>query len=232
MSQNKDQVIAIDGPSGSGKSTMAQVLAKKLDLLYVDTGAMFRALGLGLSLLDIPFKETDELEAALRKLNFQYGNSEDDLVSIRGENVTAKIREHYVSDLAGKVAKLPTVRTYLLDIQRALVKDRVCVMEGRDIGTIVFPNAFCKIFYTASIDVRADRRHLQLIEKGNTNISLEQVILDVKARDKRDTEREVAPLAQAEDATLLLTDELDQAEALLKMIEIVNEKAQESGISL
>lgn len=203
------RVIAIDGPSGSGKSTVAKELARALGVLYIDTGAMFRALGFYADQEKIELREGPALTAFLNSLKMDYGVSADVLIRINGVDLTEKIREHHVSKLASIISQLPSVRKYLLDFQRALALDKVCVMEGRDIGTVVFPNSFCKFFITASVDIRAERRLKQLQESGDHTVTLEQIKDDVRKRDETDMNRVVAPLKKAEDATLLDTTNLD-----------------------
>lgn len=214
MSQNMKepsefaQVIAIDGPSGSGKSTIARDLARALHVLYIDTGAMFRALGFYADQQKVEMVEGEALTTFLNNVKMDYGVSSSCLIRINGVDLTEKIREHHVSKLASIISQLPSVRKYLLDFQRALALNKVCVMEGRDIGTVVFPNSFCKFFITASVDIRAERRLKQLRENGDNNITLEQIIDDVRKRDETDMNRVVAPLKKAEDATLLDTTNL------------------------
>jgi cytidylate kinase len=142
------QVVAIDGPSGSGKSTIARDLAKELNVLYIDTGAMYRAIGYYADIKHIALEEGPSLSHFLDSLQLDYGTSETSLISINNIDLTDKIREHNVSKLASIISQLPSVRKYLLDFQRGLAANKVCVMEGRDIGTVVFPNAFCKFFIT------------------------------------------------------------------------------------
>jgi cytidylate kinase len=202
------QVIAIDGPSGSGKSTIARELARALDVLYIDTGAMFRALAYTADQEKTSLVEGAELSTFLSSIKVEYGVSQSVLIKINGVDLTEKIREHHVSGLASVISQLPSVRKYLLDFQRALTLDKVCVMEGRDIGTVVFPNSFCKFFVTASVDIRAERRLKQLKEGGDLTLTLEQIKDDVRKRDETDMNRVVAPLKKADDAMLLDTTEL------------------------
>lgn len=131
-----DQVIAIDGPSGSGKSTLAKELAKSLNILYINTGAMFRALAYICDKREIRFEEGERLSRFLSEIKMEYGVSADCMIAIDGENLTTRIREHHVSKLASIISQLPSVRTFLLDFQRRLAKEKICVMEGRDIGTL------------------------------------------------------------------------------------------------
>ena len=203
------QVIAIDGPSGSGKSTIAKELAKSLNVLYIDTGAMFRALGFFANELQINLQEGALLTGFLNSIQMDYGVSSTTLIRINGVDLTEKIREHHVSKLASTISQLPSVRKFLLDFQRNLALDKICVMEGRDIGTVVFPRSFCKFFITASVDIRAHRRLKQLQENGDHNVTIEQIIEDVRKRDETDMNRIVAPLKKAEDALLLDTSHLN-----------------------
>lgn len=202
------QVIAIDGPSGSGKSTIARDLAHNLNVLYIDTGAMFRAIAYIADEKKIKLEEGEDLRNFLNSLNVEYGVSSDVLIKINGIDLTEKIREHHVSRLASVISQLPSVRKFLLEFQRNLAMNKVCVMEGRDIGTVVFPNSFCKFFITASVDTRAERRLKQLQEGGDQSVSLEQIKDDVRKRDETDMNREVAPLKKADDAMMLDTTKL------------------------
>lgn len=216
------QVIAIDGPSGSGKSTIARDLATALQVLYIDTGAMFRALGFYADQQKIELIEGEKLTEFLDSVKMDYGVSPTCLIRINGVDLTEKIREHNVSKLASIISQLPSVRKYLLDFQRALALNKVCVMEGRDIGTVVFPNSFCKFFITASVDIRAERRLKQLKEGGDQAVTLEQIKDDVRKRDETDMNRVVAPLKKAEDATLLDTTEL----GLIDIIKILSNEVK------
>lgn len=233
LSQNQlDNVVAIDGPSGAGKSTMTSALAERLGLLYIDTGAMFRALAYYFDKNEIPIVDTDTLFENLKNLNFNYGKSKECLIELDGENLTNKIRENKISILASKVSRLPSVRHFLLDYQRSLVKETVCVVEGRDIGTVVFPKAFCKIYLTASPEVRAKRRLEQLQEQGQSNLDYDRILEEVIQRDQRDQEREISPLKKAEDAHELNTDELSSQQAIDKLVELVIESARRAKIEL
>lgn len=232
MNSKVSQVIAIDGPSGSGKSTVARALAEQLEVLYIDTGAMYRALAYSCDQAGVPFEEGEALTEFLNDLEMHYGRTPDCLVEVNGENLTAKIREHQVSKLASIISQIPSVRKFLLGFQRRLANKVVCVMEGRDIGTVVFPDAFCKFFITASEQVRAKRRLDQLHRAGETQVSLEQVIEDVQKRDDSDINRAVAPLKQADDADYLDTSELELDAVVKDLSERVRNKAREVGIEL
>ena len=229
---NHTTVIAIHGPSGSGKSTIAKTLAERLGTLYIDTGAMFRALAYSADQSGVNIKEESSVNEFLNKIKLEYQTSDGALIKVDGIDLSEKIREHHVSKLASMISGIPCVRSYLLDFQRTLAKDHTCVMEGRDIGTVVFPNAFIKFFVTASIEVRAKRRLDQLNENGENSVELEQVIKDVKKRDEKDTSREVAPLKMADDATLVDTSNMDIEDVLSKLANDVNERASKLNIVL
>jgi len=226
------KVIAIDGPSGSGKSSVARRLASYFKITYIDTGAMFRAIGLFLDQEGIAFEEGPELKTALSKLKLEYAVDDKKLVVINGHDVSTLIREHRVSGLASVVSQLPSVRSFLLDFQRELGTKIVCVMEGRDIGTVVFPQAFCKFFVTASVEIRARRRYDQLVEMGQSDISMEQLIEDVQKRDELDSNRKLAPLKRAEDAQLVDTSRMNLEEVVESLASIAREKAQAIGLQL
>jgi cytidylate kinase len=216
------KVIAIDGPSGSGKSTIARELARALGVLYIDTGAMFRALAYEASEQKIILSEGLPLTNFLKSLKMDYEVNDSVFIQINNKDLSEKIREHHVSGLASIISQLPSVRKYLLDFQRSLALDKICVMEGRDIGTVVFPDAFSKFFITASVDIRADRRLKQLRENGDQKITFEQIAEDVKQRDETDMNRSVAPLKKADDAILLDTSAL----AMKDIIHILSNEVQ------
>lgn len=226
------QVVAIDGPSGSGKSTVARELARALNVLYIDTGAMFRALAYVADQQKISLEEGSALGHFLASIKVEYGVSNSILIKINGVDLTDKIREHHVSGLASVISQLPSVRTYLLEFQRALALDKVCVMEGRDIGTVVFPKSFCKFFITASVDIRAERRLKQLQEGGDHSLTLEQIKDDVRKRDETDMNRVVAPLKKAEDAMLLDTTKLGLNEIINLLSNEVKFRAAHLGFKL
>lgn len=226
------KVIAIDGPSGSGKSTIAKELANSLGVLYIDTGAMFRALAYIADQEKIDLTEGTSLINFLDSLKIEYGVSDSVLIRINGLDLSDKIREHHVSKLASIISQLPSVRKYLLDFQRSLALDKVCVMEGRDIGTVVFPDSFSKFFITASVDIRAERRLKQLRENGDQSITLEQIAEDVRKRDETDMNRSVAPLKKAEDAMLLDTSNLNMADVINILSNEVKFRAAHLGFKL
>lgn len=226
---NYSSVIAIDGPSGSGKSTIARMVAKKLNLLYIDTGAMFRSLAYilksrGFEIDEPSMSQVDAIKKELASLDFKYGQSEEELVVIDGENLTQTIREHEVSKLASQVSKIQVVRDYLKEAQRTIAGKNHCVMEGRDIGTVIFPNSYCKIFLTASAQVRAQRRFEQLREKGDNQTTFETVLEDLKKRDDSDINRPTAPLKQADDAVGLDTSDMDINQVIDEIVKISQSK--------
>ena len=217
-----DSVIAIDGPAGSGKSSIAKIFAERIAAVYIDTGAMFRAIGYVLENSSINVEDDNELADFLKSLKFEYGISESILIRINNDDLTQTIREHEVSALASKYSQYTMIRNYLADFQRSLVSHQLCVMEGRDIGTVIFPNAFLKIFLTASVEVRAGRRFNQLIEAGK-QVDMSQLIEDIKKRDIADMNREIAPLKKADDAIELDTSNMNLEEVLDKLVSLYKE---------
>lgn len=232
----KSKVIAIDGPSGSGKSTIAKLVAKELDLTYLDTGAMFRALGYVLNKTTIDYSqegidstEIFETQKFLSEINFEYGVSETVLIRVNGEDLTEKIREHQVSLLASQVSKFGVIRQYLKEKQREIATIKPSVLEGRDIGTVIFPNAALKIYLTADSQVRAQRRYEQLVEKDAANkdkFSVEQILNDIEKRDLQDKGRMIAPLSQADDAIAIDTSHIDINSVKDKIIELYLERKE------
>ncbi|MBR3679522.1 MAG: (d)CMP kinase [Oscillospiraceae bacterium] len=219
--------IAIDGPSGAGKSTLARRIAAKLGYVYVDTGAMYRAIAYYMHTKNAD--STADIIAQLPNLTVSLSYGEDGVqhVYANGEDVSDKIRTPEMSMGASKVSAIPEVREFLLDTQRSLAKQTSVVMDGRDIGTVVLPDAQVKIYLTVSAETRAYRRFLELQEKQPDSApSYEEVLADVIQRDHQDMTREIAPLKQAEDAVLADTGELDldQSEALL--LQICKERLQ------
>lgn len=212
MTSLKDPVIALDGPSGSGKSTVARQVAEQLQLTYIDTGAMFRAVAFALQHLGINFakasldpKEEEKIRAFFHDHRFAYDVGPGVLVELDNLNLTDQIREHSISRLASQVSKFPVIRTFLADWQRSVVRDRPAILDGRDIGTVIFPNARVKVFLTASAEERAQRRLEELRARGDESLDYATVLADIQERDTQDTTREVAPLRRAEDALLIDT---------------------------
>lgn len=199
MSQSK--VIAIDGPSGSGKSTVAKVVGQRLQLTYLDTGAMFRAIALHLHQKKIPVEQKEQVVRELAVFDFQYAPTSSVLVEINQNDFTQAIREHHVSGLASQYSQVPEIRTFLKEKQREIAKTRPSILEGRDIGTVIFPDAALKIFLTADAMVRAKRRLSELKAMSpHESYSLEKIYQDILERDIADQSRAVAPLVKAEDA--------------------------------
>ena len=195
--------IAIDGPAGAGKSTIAKLVAKKLDYIYVDTGAMYRAIAYELVRTGVDIEDEQALTDACAKMNIEI-KYEDGLqqVYMNGENVTPYLRTEETGNMASRSSAKAPVRAALLDIQRNMAVEYNVVMDGRDIGTNVLPNAETKIYLTASADERANRRYKELVEKGEP-ADYDKIKADIVERDERDMKREIAPLKQAEDATLI-----------------------------
>lgn len=195
--------IAIDGPAGAGKSTIAKTIAKKLEFIYVDTGAMYRAMALYFLRNDVDASDENAINEACKNIQVSI-TYEDGMqqVLLNGENVTGFIRTEEVGNMASKTSAYKTVRATLLDLQRDLAKTANILMDGRDIGTNVLPDANLKIYLTASSEVRAKRRYDELIAKGE-DADLDQIEQDIIIRDKQDMEREIAPLKIAEDAILV-----------------------------
>ena len=214
--------VAIDGPSGAGKSTLARRVARELHFLYVDTGAIYRSIGWYVLQRGAALDNAELVAALLPDLNVEVRYGEDGLqhMVVNGQDVTDEIRSPEVSAAASQVAAIPAVRAYLLDMQRNLARTHNVIMDGRDIGTVVLPEADCKVFLTASDEARAARRCRELAQRG-TPVAYEEVLSDMRRRDEKDRTRAAAPLRQAEDAVVFDTSELDfedSAQALLRLI--------------
>lgn len=207
--------IAIDGPAGAGKSTLARQLAKEFGFLYVDTGAIYRTVALKVFRAGVDPSSAEQVEPLLSDLDIRmdYNENGEQCMYLDGENVSGAIREHHVSALASKVSAIPAVRAFLLDFQRRQAQEHNVVMDGRDIGTVVLPDADVKIFLTASPEARAQRRTLELVEKGQ-QADFDTILRDIIARDEQDANRPIAPLKQAEDAVLVDTTCLDLEQSL------------------
>lgn len=213
--------IAIDGPAGAGKSTVAKAVAKKLGFIYVDTGAMYRALALFFIRRHIDAGETEKIETMLDEIqvSLDYDDSGVQQVFLNGENVTSQLRREEVGKMASAISALPFVREKLLGLQRDLAKNSDVVMDGRDIGTHILPDAPLKIYLTASVEARAKRRFDELCEKGESP-SLEQVAMDIRQRDENDMTRAIAPLRQAEDAVYLDTSHMDIPQVIQSVMDL------------
>ena len=219
--------IAIDGPSGAGKSTLARRLARELGFLYVDTGAIYRTVGLAVRRQGIDPADADAVAALLPRLAITMGYGEDGLqhMTLNGEDVTEAIRENEISAYASKVAAIPAVRDFLLEMQRRAAREHDVIMDGRDIGTVVLPQADLKIYLTAAAEARAERRFRELLERGQ-QADFDQVLAEVIERDRRDTERETAPLRRAGDAVTADTTELDLEGSFQLLLGLARERFQ------
>lgn len=195
--------VAIDGPAGAGKSTIAKRVAREKNYIYVDTGAMYRAMALYLLRLGVPLEDSDKIAKACMQadISIEYQKGEQ-VVLLNGENVNAFLRTEEVGNMASYSSAVPAVREKLVELQRKLAKTTDVVMDGRDIASVVLPDADVKVYLTASSHTRAKRRYMELIEKGET-ADLEKIEQDIIERDYRDMHREHSPLVQAEDAVLI-----------------------------
>lgn len=217
--------IAIDGPAGAGKSTLAKALAAQLGFLYVDTGAIYRTVGLYVARRGGDCANRDDVLPRLPEIQISMEYGEDGLqhMILNGEDVTRAIRENEVSRYASQVSAIGEVRAFLLDMQRNMARTHNVIMDGRDIGTVVLPDADLKIFLTASVEERARRRCLELKEKGQ-EIPLETVMEEIAQRDYADSHRAVAPLKQADDAVVVDTSALNAEESLQALHTLVKER--------
>ena len=211
-------VVAIDGPAGSGKGTITKLVGEELGLVYIDTGATFRCVALNMIQENIKIEEEDKIEEILKKINIEM--REDGKIFLNGEEVTKRIRENDVNNLVSPISVLKVVRDKLLEIQRNIAKGKKVIMEGRDIGTVVFPNANVKIYLDATPEERAKRRVKQNEEKG-IETSYEEVLKNIIDRDKRDSSREIAPLKKAEDAIYIDSSNMTIEEVKNKIISII-----------
>ena len=216
--------VAIDGPAGAGKSTVSRAAAKAVGYIYVDTGALYRAVGVNALRKGIDTKDKPAVAASLADISVDlvFENGEQKVL-LNGENVSAEIRTPPASMAASDVSAVPEVRAFLFDLQRDIAKRNNCIMDGRDIGTVVLPDAKVKIFLTASPEERATRRYKELIEKG-TDVKYEDVLSELIERDYNDSHREIAPLKPAEDSVLFDTTGNTLEESVQKIISIIKEK--------
>lgn len=215
--------IAIDGPSGAGKSTLAKALAKKLGYIYVDTGALYRAIGLYVCRAGVLPEDSKKVISLLPDIDVKlvYEDGEQKVL-LSGEDVGGLIRTNEISSYASKVSAIPEVRTFLLDLQRDMAKNNNVIMDGRDIGTVILPDADVKFFMTASDEARIRRRYEELRGKGQ-DVTLEEVAAAVRERDKNDSTRKVAPAVPAEDA-LFIDNSGTFEQTLAQVISIIEER--------
>lgn len=221
--------IAIDGPGGAGKSSVARAIAKRLGIIYVDTGALYRNIGFYMLRVGINPKDAEAVTEALGRftLELKFIDGEQ-VILLNGENVGDAIRTSEVAMAASDVSAIPAVREYLLEIQRDTAKTNSVVMDGRDIGTVILPDAEVKIFLTASAKARAERRYKELLAKG-ASVTLQQVYAEMVERDSNDSNREIAPCVQAKDAILVDNSNLSAEETVTKIINIIKKKSGKRG---
>ena len=213
--------VAIDGPAGAGKSTVAKAAAKKLGFIYVDTGALYRTVGVNALRKGIDPKDAEEVKATLDDIDVSLGFVDGSQhVFLNGEDVSEEIRLPASSMAASAVSAIPEVREFLLSLQRDIAKKNNCLMDGRDIGTVILPDAQHKFFFTASAEIRADRRFKELKEKG-IPADYETVLAEIKERDYNDSHRETAPLKQADDAVLIDSSYMTIEEAVDKIVSYI-----------
>ena len=217
--------VAVDGPSGAGKSTLAKAIAAELHILYVDTGAIYRTIGCYARRQGVDAADTKAVIALLPqvKIEMRYDGQGLQHMLLHGEDVTQEIRLPEMSLYASAVSAIPEVRSFLLEMQRDFARRSSVIMDGRDIGTVVLPDADVKIFLQADVEVRARRREKELQERG-TPRPYEQVLAEMKERDYNDTHRSAAPLRAAEDAVIVDTSELDFQQSKERLLEIIREK--------
>ena len=221
--------VAIDGPSGAGKSSLAKRLAADMGFTYVDTGAMYRSIGLYAVRQGKDPHDAAAVEALLPQIHLDTKLEEGTQhFYLNGEDVSSAIRAEEIGMAASAVAAIPAVRTFLLDAQRTLAASYDVLMYGRDIGTVVLPNATVKIFLTATPEARAERRYKELIEKGQ-QVTMDGILHDINERDRQDMTRAVAPLKQADDAVLLDTSSLTLEESIAAVLRIIREKTEEKA---
>lgn len=226
---NKILNIAIDGPSGAGKSTLAKAIAKKMNISYVDTGAIYRTVGYAARKAGIEPTDRAAVCALLPKISVE-ARFEDgtQYMYLDGEDLGERIREHEISHYASAVSAIPEVREFLFDMQRSIAAKNSVVMDGRDIGTVILPDADVKIFLVASSRDRAERRYKELLERGQS-ADFEKILFDIEERDARDSSRDVAPLKPADDAVLLDNSGFTAEESLDATLRIIEEKLTLGG---
>ena len=217
-------VVAIDGPAGSGKGTVTKMVAEKLELINIDTGAIYRCVTLYMIRKKIELTDIEKIKEMLKSINIELRIvNKDNIVFLEGEDVTKKIREKDVTELVSSVARIVEIREYITNLSRKIAEGKNVIMEGRDIGTIVFPNADVKIYLDATPEERANRRLKQSIEKG-IDITYKEILANIMFRDKNDSTSSVGTLKQADDAIYLDSTNLTIEEVVDKVIEIIKEK--------
>ena len=218
--------IAIDGPSGAGKSTVAKAVARELGIIYVDTGALYRTIGYFVRSRNVDPKDPEGVASLLPEISVElkYENGRQ-IVCLNGEDLGDRIRTPEMSMYASAVSAIPAVRTFLLETQRKIARENSVIMDGRDIGTVILPDASVKIFLTASDECRAMRRRDELVAKG-IEVTYEEVLADMRERDRNDSTRAVAPAVAAEDAILLDNSWMSPDECMAAIIKIVKEKTE------
>lgn len=222
---NGHYAIAIDGPSGAGKSSLARAAAAQFGFIYVDTGAIYRTVGLAAYRRGLDRHDENAVKAMLPelKIEMRYNEAGEQRMLLNGDDVSAEIREPEISICASDVSALPAVRAFLLEMQRHMAREHSVIMDGRDIGTVVLPQAELKIFLTASAKARAARRLLELRRKGIES-SFEEVLRDIEYRDEQDTARAAAPLKKADDAVLVDTSDIDFEQSLALLCGIIEKR--------
>ena len=221
--------IAIDGPAGAGKSTMARAAARSLGFLYVDTGAMYRAIALHLLRNHVEADQTERIKELLADMTIRisYSGGEQQII-LNDENVTSQLRQEEVGNMASKSSANPKVREKLLQLQRDIARDNDVIMDGRDIGTFVLPNADVKVYLTASVEERAKRRYLELEEKG-MDADMSKIEQDIRTRDFQDMNRSIAPLKQAEDAVVIDSSQMSIPEVMDRIVDAFQESLKLKG---
>lgn len=216
--------VAIDGPAGAGKSTIARAAAQKLGFIYVDTGALYRAVGVYALRKNIKTNDADAVTAILNEIDVRLKFIDGvQHVFLNGDDVSTEIRLPEASMAASNVSAIPTVRSFLFDLQRSIAEANDCIMDGRDIGTVVLPNAQVKIFLTADPEERATRRFKELKEKGS-NVTFQEVLDDLKVRDYNDSHREIAPLKPAENSVIADTTGYTLEQSIDMIVNAIKEK--------
>ncbi len=223
--------IAIDGPSGAGKSTISRRLASEFGYVYIDTGALYRAVGLYAFRNGIDSKNAEAVAGTLDKIEISFTHDENGVqrVYLNGEDVSADIRQHEISMYASNVSAIPSVRAFLLELQRSIAEKQNVVMDGRDIGTVILPNAQVKLFLTATCEDRARRRYEELVSRGQ-EVDYEKVLADMRERDENDSKRAAAPLKQADDAVLVDTTGCTLEEGYLCVKAAVDQRMKEKAL--